>query len=58
MTWRLQVSSFDDDVAAGRALNKQLSQLARQYGDAHRHVVLEVRSGTNRRWCSLPACSA
>ncbi|KAL4853425.1 Poly [ADP-ribose] polymerase 11 [Chlorella vulgaris] len=43
MTWRLQVSSFDDDVAAGRALNKQLSQLARQYGDAHRHVVLEVR---------------
>jgi hypothetical protein len=41
MTWRILVSRFDEDTAAGRALNRDLLAVGCMYGCFH--LVLEAR---------------
>jgi len=41
--WRIKVASFDEDLPAGRQLNRDLAQLRRQFGADHGHVLLELR---------------
>ncbi len=41
--WRIHVSAFDADVAAGAQLNRDLAALEAAHGPDAAHVVLEAR---------------